>query len=38
MWPVGKRVGNVKSNGPELLEPEPEVEPELDLPLPRPAD
>jgi putative SOS response-associated peptidase YedK len=38
VWPVGKRVGNVKNNGPALLEPEPEVEPELDLPLPRPDD
>jgi putative SOS response-associated peptidase YedK len=26
VWPVAKRVGNVKSNGPELLEPQaPEV-------------
>ena len=29
-WPVAKRVGNVKSNGPELLEPQ---EPEVSGPL-----
>jgi putative SOS response-associated peptidase YedK len=34
LWPVGKNVGNVRNNGPELLEPRPETEPELDLPLP----
>jgi hypothetical protein len=34
LWPVGKKVGNVRNNGPELLEPQPETEPELDLPLP----
>jgi putative SOS response-associated peptidase YedK len=38
VWPVGKRVGNVKNNGPALLEPEPEAEPELDLPPPKPDD
>jgi putative SOS response-associated peptidase YedK len=32
MWLIDKKVGNVRNDGPDLLEPQPVTEPELDLP------
>ena len=32
MWLIDKKVGNVRNDGPDLLEPQPTTEPELDLP------
>jgi putative SOS response-associated peptidase YedK len=34
MWLIDKKVGNVRNDGPDLLEPQPTTEPELDLPAP----
>ena len=28
-WPVDKKVGNVRNDGPDLIEPVPEIEPTL---------
>jgi putative SOS response-associated peptidase YedK len=33
-WLIDKKVGNVRNDGPDLLEPQPVTEPELDLPAP----
>jgi putative SOS response-associated peptidase YedK len=33
LWPVDKKVGNVRNDGPDLIEPRPETEPELALSL-----
>jgi hypothetical protein len=29
IWPVNKKVGNVRNDGPDLIEPAPEMEPTL---------